>query len=223
MSYLVIMRHGESEANRDKIFTGWNDVPLTAKGIEQAHYAGKLIEELNIDFDDVHTSFLMRAIDTAHIVLKEIHQEYINEHKTWRFNERHYGALRGKQKSYIKEKYGEKQFKLWRRSFSAVPPLLKKSDNELRYEKIGVKEPRGESLKMAYKRILSYWIDGIAPKLLDNHNQLIVAHGSTLRALIKYLDKISDKDIDKVEVPNGKPIVYEFDSRLNIISKKMMK
>ncbi|UQS85030.1 2,3-bisphosphoglycerate-dependent phosphoglycerate mutase [Apilactobacillus apisilvae] len=219
MAYLVLMRHGESQANRDNIFTGWNDVPLTNKGIEQAHKAGKFIKNLDINFTDVHTSVLMRAIDTAHIVLKEINQEYINEHKTWHLNERHYGALRGQKKINIKKKYGEKQFKLWRRSFDSIPPLLDYPDDDLRYSRIGIKEPRGESLKMAYIRILNYWIDQIAPKLLDGHNQLLVAHGSTLRALVKYLDNISDQDIDKVEIPNGEPIIYKLDDNLNVISK----
>lgn len=222
MPYLVIMRHGQSVANQTNVFTGWSDVNLTQKGIEQSHEAGKKLNRLGITFDDAHTSFLKRAIETLHIVLEENHQLYIPEHKSWRLNERHYGALRGKRKDLVKKQYGEEQFLKWRRSFNTVPPLLDKADNDLMYRKLGVKEPRGESLEMAYHRLMPYWKDEIAPRLLDNHNELVVAHGSTLRALIKYLDQISDEDIDKVEVPNVEPIVYEFNYKLEIVKKTML-
>jgi 2,3-bisphosphoglycerate-dependent phosphoglycerate mutase len=219
---LVIMRHGESEANRDNIFTGWSDVPLTDKGVEQAHSAGKLIAKSGIQFADVHTSFLKRAIITTHIVLDEIGQNFIPEHKSWRLNERHYGGLRGKNKLKVKEQVGVQQLKIWRRSFTVVPPLLDKRDEDSRYDRYGVQIPLGESLQMAQQRLIPYWVDNIAPRLLDGHNQLIVAHGSTLRALIKFLENISDEDIPNVEVPNGKPIQYDFDEHLNIINKKFM-
>ncbi|KPN79939.1 2,3-bisphosphoglycerate-dependent phosphoglycerate mutase [Apilactobacillus zhangqiuensis] len=220
MSYLVIMRHGQSVANEKNVFTGWSDVSLTEKGIQQAHDAGKKINQLEIDFDHAHTSFLKRAIETLHIVLSEINQQYIQETKSWRLNERHYGALRGRKKDDVKLQYGPEKFAEFRRSYTTVPPLLDQPDEEYKYEKIGVIEPRGESLKMAYERLMPYWQDSIAPKLLDGQNELVVAHGSTLRALIKYLDNISDDDIDGVEVPNGKPIIYHFDDKLNVISKK---
>ncbi len=222
LTVLVIMRHGESQANRDNIFTGWSDVPLTERGISQAHEAGKIINAANIQFSDVHTSFLKRAIITTQIVLDECHQNYLPEHKSWRLNERHYGALRGKNKLRVKEQVGAAQLKVWRRSFAVVPPLLKVRDYDSRYDRYGVKIPLGESLEMAQKRLIPYWTDKIAPKLLDGHNQLLVAHGSTLRALIKYLENISDEDIPNIEVPNGKPICYEFDQKLNIVNKQFL-
>lgn len=219
MVKLVVLRHGESQANRDGVFTGWSDVPLTKKGIAQAHQAGKAIKQTGLQFEHLHTSMLKRAIMTANIVLDEINQLYLPVTKSWRLNERHYGALRGKKKAAVKTEVGEKQFKLWRRSYHVVPPLLDQPDQDPRYEPLGVTEPRGESLEMAYDRLMPYWQDEIAPRLLDGHNQLVVAHGSTLRALIKYIDQISDTDIDHLEVPNGVPIVYEFDTQLNVISK----
>lgn len=222
MPTLVIMRHGESQANRDNIFTGWSDVPLTNQGISQAHQAGKIIATSGIQFEAVHTSMLKRAILTTNIVLDEIGQSYIPEFKSWRLNERHYGGLRGKNKLAVKKQVGAKQLKIWRRSFSVVPPLLRVRDEDPRYDRYGVQIPLGESLQMAQSRLIPYWEDHIAPRLLDGHNQLVVAHGSTLRALIKFLEKISDADIPNVEVPNGKPIRYEFDRHLNILDKQFM-
>ncbi|AQW21782.1 phosphoglycerate mutase [Lentilactobacillus curieae] len=223
MAKLVVMRHGQSEANRDNVFTGWSDVPLTELGYEQAHEAGKKIAKLSIPFADVHTSFLKRAIVTANIILDEIDQNYVPIHKTWRLNERHYGALRGRNKDEVKAEVGEQQLKIWRRSFDVVPPKLTKADEEPRYSKIGVQVPRAESLEMIWNRSLPYWVDQVAPKLLAGKNQLIVAHGSTLRGLIKYLDHISDENITNVEVPNGLPIIYDFDDKLHVISKEISK
>ncbi len=223
MVKLVIVRHGESVANQKNIFTGWSDVDLTNKGVDQAHIAGKLIKNTQIQFSEVHTSYLKRAILTANIVLDEIDQNYLPEFKTWRLNERHYGSLRGKNKLQVKTVVGEQQLKIWRRSYKVVPPLLDQRDHELRYDKVGVKIPLGESLEMAWQRVLPYWVDHIAPNLIDGHNQLIVAHGSTLRALIKYLDQVSDDQISQVEVPNAQPILYEFDQNLKILNKKLLK
>jgi 2,3-bisphosphoglycerate-dependent phosphoglycerate mutase len=222
MAYLVIMRHGESIANQKKIFTGWDDVSLTSTGIKQAHLAGKKLNQLNIKFTDAHTSYLKRSIETLHIVLEESHQLFIAEHKSWRLNERHYGSLRGHKKEAVRKAYGDKQFLAWRRSFKAVPPLLSTDTYERRYARIGLTPPRGESLQMAYQRLLPYWINEIAPHLLNQQNQLVVAHGSTLRALIKYLDHIDDDNISQVEVPNATPTIYEFDNQLNIINKRIM-
>lgn len=222
MVSLIITRHGESQANRDNIFTGWSDVNLTPKGYQQAHDAGRLIQRTGLEFTAVHTSMLKRAIITANIILEETDQLWLPEFKSWRLNERHYGALRGQNKKLVAQKVGDKQVKIWRRSFDAVPPLLAVADYDKRYSHLGVKIPRGESLKMAQKRLLPYWQDQIAPRLLDGQNQLIVAHGSTMRALIKYLEKISDSDISSLEVPNGEPIQYEFDSKLNIIKKTFL-
>lgn len=222
MTYLVLLRHGQSEANRDNVYTGWSDVPLTQQGRAEAKRAGQLIEQTQIQFTDVHTSLLKRAITTADIVMDQVHQNWLPIHKAWRLNERHYGALRGQNKDKTREIYGVRQVALWRRSFKAVPPLLEATESDRRYVELGDIEPRGESLEMAYKRLLPYWIDEIAPRLLNGQNQLVVAHGSTLRALIKYLEEISDEGIDGVEVANGEPIVYQFDDQLKIISKKFL-
>lgn len=222
MVKLVLIRHGESTANKNNEYTGWTDVPLTKSGIKQAHAAGKLLADANIDFTMVHTSMLKRAIVTANIILDETHQNWLPIQKSWRLNERHYGALRGLNKSDTRKVYGSEQVALWRRSFSAVPPLLDHAEYDRRYAINGImQEPLGESLKMAYNRLIPYWVDQVAPRLLDNQNQLIVAHGSTLRALIKYLENISDDGIDGVEVENGQPIVYQFDDQLKIVTKEI--
>ncbi|MCH5464879.1 2,3-bisphosphoglycerate-dependent phosphoglycerate mutase [Levilactobacillus tujiorum] len=223
MATLVILRHGESVANRDNIFTGWNDVLLTAKGRQQAQAAGKLVAQTGLQFGAVHTSMLQRAIVTSNIVLEAIDQLYIPEYKSWRLNERHYGALRGKNKAKVREQVGDEQIKIWRRSFKTVPPLLDHLVQDHRYDRFGPHiEPLGESLEMAYHRLMPYWVDQIAPRLLDGHNQLVVAHGSTLRALIKYLDGVADEDISRVEVANGEPIQYDFDDRLNVRRKLIL-
>ena len=223
MVKLVLIRHGQSIANKEDVYTGWSDSPLTKKGISQARHAGKLLLHEKINFSDVHTSVLVRAITTANIVLDEIGQSCLPIHKTWRLNERHYGALRGLNKNRTREIYGEEQVALWRRSFYTVPPLLEKIDHDRRYDRFpDVVVPRGESLKMAYDRIVPYWTDGIAPKLLNGENQLVVAHGSTLRAMIQFIEHISDQGIDGVEVANGTPIIYELDHRLKIVEKKIL-
>ncbi|PWF99623.1 2,3-bisphosphoglycerate-dependent phosphoglycerate mutase [Levilactobacillus bambusae] len=220
MVNLVILRHGESEANRDNIFTGWSDVPLTDRGVYQAHQAGKKIAQTNLQFTHVHTSMLQRAIKTADIVLGECHQDWLPQTKSWRLNERHYGALRGQNKAAVKQQVGEAQVQEWRRSFKTVPPLLTCLRQDRRYDSFGPHiEPRGESLEMAYDRLMPYWTDCVAPRLLDGHNQLIVAHGSTLRALIKFLDGVSDANISQVEVANGVPICYTFDEHLTVVKK----
>ncbi|MFZ2352854.1 2,3-bisphosphoglycerate-dependent phosphoglycerate mutase [Paucilactobacillus nenjiangensis] len=222
MVKLVITRHGESQANRDNVYTGWSDVPLTAKGIKQAQMAAQRIKNLNIHFSDVHTSMLQRAITTANLICDEIEQSYLPIHKTWRLNERHYGALRGMNKDDSKQQFGVEQVAKWRRGYSEVPPQLSKRDHERRYDRLGVQIPLSESLKMTQERLLPYWNDVIAGQLIDGQNQLIVAHGSSLRALIKYLDQIPDDQINSVEVPNGQPIVYELDSKLNVIQKQIL-
>lgn len=219
MVKLVIVRHGQSQANRDNIFTGWTDVPLTDQGIEQARQVGHELANLGLEFAAAHTSYMSRAICTLNIILDEIDQLYLPVYKTWRLNERHYGALSGLNKAKVKEEVGAKQLHEWRRGYAVLPPQLKQRQHERRYDRLGVKMPLSESLAMTQKRLLPYWQDQIAPRLLDGKNQLIVAHGSSLRALIKYLDQIPDDKIDQVEVPNGKPIMYEFDDHLNIIKK----
>lgn len=219
-----MLRHGQSIANQKNEYTGWSDVPLTALGEAQAHTAGRLLKNENIQFSDVHTSVLVRVIKTANIVLEEIDQLWIPEHKTWRLNERHYGALRGLNKDYTRQKYGKKQVALWRRSYYSVPPQLEKFDDDRRYNSIAHDLlPLSESLEMASNRILPYWEDQIAPKLKAGKNQLIVAHGSSLRALLKYLEKISDEGIDGVEVYNGQPIIYTLNEQtLDVLDKKVL-
>lgn len=219
MAKLVIVRHGQSQANRDNIFTGWTDVPLTPKGIEQGQAVGQALNRLGIQFSDAYTSYMQRAIVTTEIILAAIDQLYIPIHKTWRLNERHYGALSGRNKDEVKKEIGAEQLHRWRRGFKDLPPKLTVRQHECRYDAIGVKIPLSESLEMTQQRLLPYWEDQIAPRLIDGHNQLIVAHGSSLRALIKYLDDIPDDQIDQVEVPNGKPILYQFDEHLNVIKK----
>lgn len=222
MVKLVLIRHGQSIANKENVYTGWNDAPLTKLGERQALDAGKILDQLGIKFSDIHTSLLGRAIKTANIVAETCHQLYLPLHKSWRLNERHYGALRGLNKDDTRKIYGVHQVALWRRSFYAVPPALAKPDLERRYANLDIRSvPTAESLAQALTRILPYWQDEIAPKLLAGQNQLVVAHGSTLRALIKFLENISDEGIDGVEVDNCQPIVYELDQDLNVISKEI--
>ena len=220
MVKLVLIRHGQSIANKENVYTGWNDAPLTKLGERQALDAGKTLDQLGIKFSDIHTSLLGRAIKTANIVAETCHQLYLPLHKSWRLNERHYGALRGLNKDDTRKIYGVHQVALWRRSFYAVPPALAKPDLERRYANLDIRSvPTAESLAQALTRILPYWQDEIAPKLLTGQNQLVVAHGSTLRALIKFLENISDEGIDGVEVDHCQPIVYELDHVLIVISK----
>ena len=210
---LVLVRHGESTANRDNEFTGWTDVPLTAKGKAQAHQVGQVLSRYQLTFDNVYTSYLQRAIITAYIIMDEMQQAWVPINKIWRLNERHYGALRGLNKDDAREKYGVNQVALWRRSYTAVPPLLEKVRPNRRYP-INI-EPRGESLKMASDRLIPYWTSAILPQLKNGENVLMVAHGSTLRALIKYIEYISDDDIDGLEIGNGEPILYEYDTNFS--------
>lgn len=223
MATLVMVRHGQSQANLDNVFTGWSDSPLTAKGIEQGHQVGKELRARGYLFDDVYTSYMRRSIMTANIVLDEINQLYIPIHKTWRLNERHYGALSGQNKAAVRERVGAATLHCWRRGYTEVPPKLTERQHERRYDRLGIQEPLSESLQMTLLRILPYWQDHIAPRLLDGKNQLIVAHGSSLRALVKYIEQIPDNQIDRVEVPNGQPIVYRFDERLTLLDKEILK
>lgn len=213
VAQLVLVRHGESTANRDNEFTGWTDVPLTPKGQQQARQVGQILAQYQLQFDDVHTSYLQRAIVTGNIILDEMNQAWVPMHKTWRLNERHYGALRGLNKDAARQKYGVEAVALWRRSYTAVPPLLAETKPTHRYP-LGIK-PRGESLAMASDRLLPYWHQVVAPALRAGRHQLIVAHGSTLRALIKYLEQISDEAIDGLEIANGDPIFYQVDAQLH--------
>lgn len=224
MVKLILVRHGQSVANAKNEYTGWSDVALTKKGRQQAVQAGQLLAQAQIDFLAVHTSVLQRAIITAYIIQEQCGVLDIPIYKSWRLNERHYGALRGLNKDFTRQKYGLEQVALWRRSYDSVPPKLKQVDTHLRayhnYPQSIL--PASESLAMALKRTAPYFQDQVAPQLLAGKNQLIVAHGSTLRALIKYLEDISDQDIDGVEVGNAQPIIYQFDKRLNILNKTIL-
>jgi len=218
MVKLVMVRHGESIANALNQYTGWNNVGLTQEGIVQAHVAAEKLKGMS--FDHVHTSVLKRAIITAYIIQDELNLNYVPITKTWRLNERHYGALRGINKDETRREYGVEQVHQWRRSFYSIPPQLEQPDpNVGPYKYFDARiMPVAESLYQAYQRIIPYYVDQVAPLLLDGKDQLIVAHGSTIRALIKYIENISDEDIDGIEVANGKPLIYELDNKLNIIS-----
>ena len=222
MTLLVLVRHGQSQANLDNRFTGWSDSPLTKRGYAQGIAVGKALKQTGISFSGVHTSYMQRAIITADLILEQIGQDYLPIKKTWRLNERHYGALSGLNKAEVKEEVGEEKLHEWRRGYTAVPPQLKERQHERRYDRLGVKVPLAESLQMTQERLLPYWEDSVAPALLAGKNQLVVAHGSSLRALIKYLEQIPDDEIDKVEVPNGQPIIYELDGQLNIVEKRII-
>lgn len=224
MAKLVLIRHGESTANRDNIYTGWSDVPLSLKGVEQAKVAGLKVAQIP-DFvpTHIHTSVLSRAIMTAYIVADICGFLYLPITKTWRLNERHYGALRGMNKDVSRKVYGKEQVLEWRRGFDSIPPLLDEPVQDRRYKKYDMKlMPRGESLHQTQQRLMPYFVEKIAPELLKGHDQLVVAHGSSLRALIKKMENISNKDIVKLEVPNAQPIVYNFDKNLKITNKEIL-
>ncbi|MBA1434156.1 2,3-bisphosphoglycerate-dependent phosphoglycerate mutase [Bombilactobacillus bombi] len=224
MVKLILVRHGQSIANAKNEYTGWSDVDLTAQGRQQAVAAGKILKKHQIFFAGVHTSVLRRAIITAYLIQEQCHALDIPIYKSWRLNERHYGALRGLNKDYTRQKFGADQVALWRRSYNSVPPQLRQVDTHLRAYQQWPQSilPRSESLAMALKRTVPYFQDHIVPQLLEGKNQLIVAHGSTLRALIKYLEDISDEDIDGVEVGNAQPIIYQLDQHLQILNKQIL-
>lgn len=223
MVKLVLIRHGQSIANQDNVYTGWSDVPLTDLGRQQARQAGQLLQQTGLQFMAIHTSVLSRAIVTANLVAEEIGQLATPIYKSWRLNERHYGALRGLNKEATKQQYGAKQVALWRRSFDSIPPKLSQPDTDRRYDLVPwTSRPLAESLAQCQKRLLPYWQDQIAPRLLQGQNQLVVAHGSSLRALIKYLEEISDQDIDGLEVENGQPLLYDLDDCTLAIRQKIV-
>ncbi|HIW89712.1 MAG TPA: 2,3-diphosphoglycerate-dependent phosphoglycerate mutase, partial [Candidatus Ligilactobacillus excrementipullorum] len=217
MPKLVFIRHGQSEWNLKNLFTGWVDVNLSEQGVQEATEAGKKLKEAGIEFDQAYTSVLTRAIKTLHIALEESDQLWIPETKTWRLNERHYGALQGQNKKEAAEKFGEEQVHTWRRSYDVLPPLLKSDDegsalNERRYANLDPHVvPGGENLKVTLERVMPFWEDHIAPDLLAGKNVIIAAHGNSLRALTKYLEGISDDDIINLEMATGQPVVYDLD------------
>ena len=225
MAKLVLIRHGQSEWNLENKFTGWHDVNLSEQGVQEAKTAGKKLKEAGILFDQAYTSVLTRAIKTLHYALEEADQLWIPETKTWRLNERHYGALQGLNKAETAEKYGDEQVHIWRRSYDTLPPLLDPSDPESaaqdrRYADLDPRiVPGGENLKVTLERVIPFWEDEVAPKLLDGKNVIIAAHGNSLRALTKYIEDISDADIMNVEMATGEPVVYTFDDKLKVTDK----
>ena len=223
MHKLVLIRHGESTWNLENRFTGWTDVDLTPTGVAQAQRAGRLIQEEGLDFDVAYTSVLKRAIRTLYLSLDEMDRMWLPVMKHWRLNERHYGALQGLNKAEMAKKYGDEQVHLWRRSYDTPPPALDPSDDrcergDLRYSKLNPSDiPLGECLKDNVERVLPLWNESIAPALKANKRVLLVAHGNSIRSLIKYLDQMSDEAIMEVNVPNGVPLVYELDDNLKPI------
>jgi len=225
---LVLLRHGESIWNKENRFTGWTDIDLTDKGIEEAKNAGKLLKNAGFSFDVAYTSVLKRAIHTLWKVLDEMDLAWIPVYRSWRLNEKSYGDLQGLNKAETAKKYGEDQVLLWRRSFDVRPPELDVTDkrhpiNELKYNKIN-KEllPATECLKDTVERFLPYWFNTIQPAIFNQQKVLIVAHGNSLRALVKYLDHLSDEEILEINIPTGIPLVYDLDENLNVRSKKYL-
>lgn len=216
MTYkLVLLRHGQSEWNEKNLFTGWVDVNLTDKGRAEAQRGGELLKERGILPDIVHTSLQRRAINTANIALDAADRLWIPVKRTWRLNERHYGALQGKNKSEIREEYGDEKFMTWRRSYDVPPPPLDDSDpysqaNDPRYADVE-NAPRTECLKDVLGRMLPYWESDIKPDLADGKTVLVAAHGNSLRSLVKHLENISDEDIAGLNIPTGIPLYYELD------------
>lgn len=223
MYKLVLLRHGESTWNKENRFTGWTDVDLSEKGIGEAHEAGKLLKNGGFNFELVFTSVLKRAIGTMEIVLEEMNLKNLPIKKSWRLNERHYGALQGLNKAETAAKYGEDQVKVWRRSYDIQPPALTQDDERYPgkdpvYKDLAKSElPLTECLKDTVERFLPYWEKEIAPEVKAGKNVLIVAHGNSLRALVKYLDNISDQEITELNIPTGVPLVYELDENLKPI------
>lgn len=216
---LVLIRHGESLWNLENRFTGWVDVDLDDKGKYEAMRAGYVLREEGFEFDVVHTSFLKRAIHTAWIIADVLNTPWIPFQKDWRLNERHYGDLQGKNKSEIREKFGEEQLLIWRRSYDIPPPPLQKEDSrhcchDRRYANIPV--PETESLKDTERRVVEWWNMVLMPQLLEGKNILISAHGNSLRALVKHLDGLSPEEVTQLNIPTGVPFVYEFEGKFAI-------
>lgn len=216
---LVLMRHGESQWNQENRFTGWVDVDLSDRGYHEAQHAGKLLSNNGFIFDYGYTSVLKRAIHTLWIILDQLNQAWLPIQKSWQLNERHYGMLQGLNKNEAIKRYGYETLQKWRRSYDSIPPSNIKNDqflgtNDIRYNNIH-NLPNGESLKLTLNRVIEYWNKFIVPKVRDNNRVIIVAHGNSIRSIIKFLDCLNDFEISKIEVPTGIPLVYEFDQDLN--------
>ena len=225
MTYsLILLRHGESEWNAKNLFTGWVDVELSDKGRTEAKRGGELLKSKNLLPDILHTSVLRRAIDTSQIALEACERAWIPVRRSWRLNERHYGALQGKDKAATLAEYGEAQFKLWRRSFAVPPPPIADDNeysqaNEAKYAELGAALPKSECLKDVVARMMPYWNESIIPDLKSGKRVLVTAHGNSLRALVKHLDGISDGDIAELNIPTGIPLRYELNENFMPIKK----
>ena len=224
MRKLILLRHGESEWNAKNLFTGWVDVRLSQKGEEEAKRGGELLKERGLLPDVVHTSLLRRAIATSQIALDASDRQWIPVHRSWRLNERHYGALQGKDKAQTLAKYGEEQFQLWRRSFDVPPPAIDDKDEfsqagDPRYADLGSQMPKTECLKDVVDRLIPYLVGEITADLDAGKTTLVVAHGNSIRAIVKHIDCMSDTDIAGVNIPTGIPLFYEFDDAFEPIKK----
>lgn len=223
MFKIVLIRHGESVWNKENRFTGWTDVDLSEKGIQEAIEGGKLLKSQGFTFDIAFTSVLKRAIRTLWLVQEQLDLLWIPVEKSWRLNERHYGGLQGLNKSEMAQKYGEEQVHTWRRSYDVPPPKLEKGDprypgNDPRYKELSAQElPLTEDLKATVARVLPYWEKTVAPVIKSGRKVVIAAHGNSLRALVKHLDNVSEKDIVSLNIPTGIPLVYELDANLKPI------
>jgi len=220
MYKLVLIRHGESQWNLENRFTGWKDVDLTETGVAQAKNAGTLMKDAGFEFDIAYTSVLLRAIKTLNLALEEMGQHYLPVERHWRLNERHYGALTGLDKAETAAKHGEDQVKIWRRSFDVPPPAVEESSehfpgHDRRYSHVDPSIlPRAESLALTIDRVLPYWHDVIRPSIQSGKKVVIAAHGNSLRALVKYLDGMSEEEVLELNIPTGVPLVYELDADL---------
>lgn len=219
MKKLVLIRHGESQWNLENRFTGWVDVDLSDKGVREAREAGRLLKENNYQFEFAYTSVLKRAIRTLWICLEELDAMWLPARKDWRLNERHYGALQGLNKQQVAEQYGEAQVHRWRRSFLQQPPPLQNQETGLYYARAGINVPACESLRDTLLRCTACWSQHIYPRLCESRQVLIVAHGNTLRAFLKFFDRIDDEQITGVNIPTGKPLVYEFDDHMQVADR----
>lgn len=225
---LVIVRHGQSTWNKENIFTGWVDVDLSERGVEEARHAGRRLVEMAFVPDVAFSSVLTRAIRTLWVMLEEADLVWVPVHKSWRLNERHYGRLQGKNKAETTDQFGAEQVHIWRRSYAVRPPLLEPSSEmhparDRRYQRDDIDAdalPLGESLQDTSARVLPYWESDIAPQLQQRKNVLVAAHGNSLRALLKHLERVGDDDISAVNIPTGQPRIYEFDSSLQVISSR---
>jgi 2,3-bisphosphoglycerate-dependent phosphoglycerate mutase len=223
MYKLVLVRHGQSTWNLENRFTGWTDVGLTEQGVSEAHEAGRLLREEGYIFDVAYTSVLKRAIKTLWIVLEEMDLEWIPVIRAWQLNERHYGALQGLNKSEMAKKFGDEQVHIWRRSYDVPPPELEPTDErhpkfDPRYASLSPEQvPATESLKITLERVLPYWHSTLAPAIKSGQRLLVAAHGNSLRAMVKYLDNVSDEEIPGLNIPTGVPLVYELDDELKPI------